>query len=945
MQEFTGNWNPALLFRRPLFCLLDRTFKWIERSPEGQRRLLSDGVCDEAWHLLIFAPLTYTDMGAPLTTTVCATDASGGSKTQGPGLGACEAEADPVWAGSIYRKAEGKGCYTKLQRALEIKTPGLLAPPGLGDRPLVRAAWISRESPRDGDVVCWWARLCEEAGVGLQVERYELGPGSKFSLTDKKFCAWLGGRLQDRKLDWLFVEPTARSFETLGRKRAGGSRAGPPPLRTPSAPRGREDLTEKQVRRVKEDELEAAACCQMLRTCEKLGPARVCAAAAFPCGPGAGLPGVPKPGLTLLGFGTSERSLRAVPRLERPKALAAAFVEAQLGKKVFGSDRLLQLPTPIRLDEAELCLQGGGVDYLVTKEERKLALETEAGAQLIKYKWRPIFSLAAKPDRHINLDEGKAYRFAPKRDALQKRRRRKKKVYLLDSGVWVGAGSKGRSSPGPVLCEQKSALPWVMGGRLYPQLLWIPSGSNPSDPLSRFSSLPRWLRAMRERARRWRGHDGGWIRDLTQDGDVEPHPGPSPTEANNSFWGSFVTLVFGLYYLYILFLFELPRNLGRPKQRRAVGGHLRAPLMLLLLLIVSWSPLVGHAGRMQLPRPQVQLREQALETLTTRQKYVACLDDFDEWPITHDHGRADGFIEADSFELGDLLISYFQWLWDNEKPYSTASMTHSALHDRWPKLKAEKALLGAGRSLKAWGRLEPSEFRRPWPIELLLALVSFSFLMGKAAFALAFWTLFHGCLRPGEVCDLSRRLLTLHPQLRFLRSMLGIITIPAPKTRAAFARMQHTLLDDQWLLAALDKLCAGTSSACRIFPSYAQLRGWLLKCLAYFGLSDMGYSLGGARAGGATFHYMSSFAVGCLQRRMRHVGAKTLDHYVQEAVAVLAQTSWSPRSHSLVARGANMAQRVTHLYITGRLRDTPLPPKPQPKPRARRSRSEPARPW
>ena len=70
-------------------------------------------------------------------------------------------------------------------------------------------------------------------------------------------------------------------------------------------------------------------------------------------------------------------------------------------------------------------------------------------------------------------------------------------------------------------------LPWILGGRLYPQYVWILSGSNPSDPLSRGRTLRLWIQQMQANMRGWKGHLHGWIRDLCQDGDVEPHPGPA----------------------------------------------------------------------------------------------------------------------------------------------------------------------------------------------------------------------------------------------------------------------------------------------------------------------------------------------------------------------------------------------------------------------------------
>ena len=80
LQELVGNWNPALLFRRPAFCLFDNVFSFINRAPDSRKVPLPFGVTDEILHTLVFAPLLFTDLGAPLSSSVLATDASGGEQ-------------------------------------------------------------------------------------------------------------------------------------------------------------------------------------------------------------------------------------------------------------------------------------------------------------------------------------------------------------------------------------------------------------------------------------------------------------------------------------------------------------------------------------------------------------------------------------------------------------------------------------------------------------------------------------------------------------------------------------------------------------------------------------------------------------------------------------------------------------------------------------------------
>ena len=89
---------------------------------------------------------------------------------------------------------------------------------------------------------------------------------------------------------------------------------------------------------------------------------------------------------------------------------------------------------------------------------------------------------------------------------------------------------------------------------------------------------------------------------------------------------------------------------------------------------------------------------------------------------------------------------------------------------------------------------------------------------------------------------------------------MGITTIPKPKTTGGFARRQHVLLDDEWLLCCLEVWCAGLTIACKVFPSYAQLRAWLLTLLSWLGLEDQGYFLGGAQAGGVLAKFFAALS-------------------------------------------------------------------------------------
>ena len=96
------------------------------------------------------------------------------------------------------------------------------------------------------------------------------------------------------------------------------------------------------------------------------------------------------------------------------------------------------------------------------------------------------------PDNeHINVREGRAF-LARLRWVLRARSRHGHRIVILvDSRVWLGGVTKGRSSSLPLnsLLRQVAAL--VMAGGLVLYVVFIPTAWNPADDPSRGLVLPR----------------------------------------------------------------------------------------------------------------------------------------------------------------------------------------------------------------------------------------------------------------------------------------------------------------------------------------------------------------------------------------------------------------------------------------------------------------------
>lgn len=115
--------------------------------------------------------------------------------------------------------------------------------------------------------------------------------------------------------------------------------------------------------------------------------------------------------------------------------------------------------------------------------------------------WKKVIQFSFKQSNHINVNEQLSYRSLLKH--VSKTTPHSRFCALLDSRVVIGCNAKGRSSSKQLNFYLSSALPYIVGGDLYPFLLHIGSSDNFSDDISRFVALrkpseplPPWLRLL-----------------------------------------------------------------------------------------------------------------------------------------------------------------------------------------------------------------------------------------------------------------------------------------------------------------------------------------------------------------------------------------------------------------------------------------------------------------
>ena len=152
---------------------------------------------------------------------------------------------------------------------------------------------------------------------------------------------------------------------------------------------------------------------------------------------------------------------------------------------------------------------------------------------------------------------------------------------------------------------------------------------------------------------------------------------------------------------------------------------------------------------------------------------------------------------------------------------------------------------------------------------------------------------YHCLLRPGELCRLVAGDIHLGDAFQHLSAPLGIVSIHSSKTQRTGARIQHVTIISENILAYVVRYKKSLPADTQLFPSYAALRRVVTLYLDNLLGKNHGYTLGGLRAGGATFLYLETGNVQWVQRRGRWTAARSLDHYLQEGATLLGMDQWS----------------------------------------------------
>ena len=187
-----------------------------------------------------------------------------------------------------------------------------------------------------------------------------------------------------------------------------------------------------------------------------------------------------------------------------------------------------------------------------------------------------------------------------------------------------------------------------------------------------------------------------------------------------------------------------------------------------------------------------------------------------------------------------------------------------------------------------WEELQPVCHRTPLPEALLRAMVGLALALRWTRWACVTLACFYAVARPGEMLK-ARRCDVLTPEdLLDLEHPWLYIRVGKPKSKRKAAKIQHVKLQEPGAVQFLQRLWRGLVPAEQLYPGSPAVyrRRWdrILQLLEV--PSHVRLTPASLRAGGAISAFQKGTAIVDLMWRMRIKSQSTLEHYLQEMMAV-----------------------------------------------------------
>ena len=917
-----GNWISCLLFRRCLSSVVDDLFalgSTCSLQEEEVYYRLSRRVSMELAHLAILAPLMVSDLSAPMSGEVVATDAS-------LAMGAIVSkDVDEELARELWRRSEKKGTYTKLSNGFKS---ALLAA-GVEDEdedadcgPVSGLAEIERPPSFEFDFleVCGGVGRVSQAMSELGhvvAPVLDLSNSRHYNLSSLGLLNWLIHMLASGRVKSIMCEPPCTTF----------SAAAHPACRSYRQPEGWNRRLPK-VFRGNQLAFRSLILCLVAKRHKRpsgLEQPRLSKMAWLRAWKWLLKVGFQEAVIAMCHFGSIHR--------KEFRILISELDPEMLTAKCLGGHQHVRIEGSYTKDSA---IYTEGMAMHLAKEFsrvlRKLKIEERDELRvdgkesvvvndlLMTGGWTVVRQWFWKGSAHINLLETSVF-ISVLREAVV-RRPGCRLVGILDSGVAIGALAKGRSSSRALQPYLRKGAALQIAGNLYPGLCFGPTRLNVADDPSRGVALrssshlgisdflrPQELQLLNSRCSP--RYLAGWTRltflvvvwNSCHQGAAASNAVDLSSQTSSLHTDLLLSLGFSWFLLAAFVLFCLSQLLSSRVFRSSLFLLAMAALPLNSATLVPESAAETERAHR---RSNIVLASDRVLRQETRNNREKLLLQFRRWVETEggDWNAIFGRSPLDPEEICSWLTSYGRDLHSSGKSYGRYSETINAIGSLRPIIKRQ--LTAAWDLAYAWLIDEPHQHHPALPQSILVAVITLGLLWGWPVESSIFGMCWAGLMRIGEILEARRSDVTLPcdaaPGVDYV-----LIRIREPKTRGRGARHQCARVDPSDLVSLITATFKNYSPEDPIWPfSPATLRRRFCQLLQSIGLptKTLGtvrpYDLGSLRAGGATWMLGLTEDSSLVQRRGRWLAYRVMTIYLQEIQVVTAVPRLDPAVRKVI---------------------------------------------
>ena len=333
---------------------------------------------------------------------------------------------------------------------------------------------------------------------------------------------------------------------------------------------------------------------------------------------------------------------------------------------------------------------------------------------------------------------------------------------------------------------------------------------------------------------------------------------------------------------------------------RPVGRWIRLLLLLAGDIEQNPGPRMQQSGaKSYTPRGELDLLGGFATATSARMR--KCFEAFQVW--CEQDANLNFTTVCSSADCANLALkAYGLALFREGKPRYQLVYAITAMQTVFPEFK--RHLTGAWQVDQKWQFEEPGQCRAVLSAPVLRAIIAVALLWDWYTFAGSVALGFGGMLHPSEFLALSRQDLVF-PEDAMMQQQCLYVFIKNPKT-ARFARRQHARIDDVSLVFLIRCLFGHLPLRAKLFPAtVAVFRRQWNALFDHIGIprrqSEHGATPGVLRGSGATHEYLETANIAQIQWKGRWSRIRTLEHYIQEVAAQLFLFSLTDETRRRVA--------------------------------------------